>query len=241
MTTRDQHDDLPGEASLTDLYQQDKELEPRREIDAAILSAAQSAVASGAPGRTERSWFVPVSVAAVLVLSVSVVMLMQSPPKQEIPPADREEQPRLAMAPPPESTLPESKAVAPKRELSTPDRKRDMNDEKRTQATLESDALAQAPVQAPPEKASRYREQPAESIREDSVAGMVALQKAKQTPEPDAWLKTIRGLVEREQNDTAKKELLRFRKTYPEFRNDELTKLAELLDVEVPATDETPW
>jgi hypothetical protein len=236
MTTRDQHDALPGEASLTDLYQQDKELEPRREIDAAILSAAQSAVASGTPGRTGRSWFVPVSVAAVLVLSVSVVMLMQSPPKQEIPPADREEQPRLAMAPPPESTLPESKTVAPKRELSTPDRKRDVADEKRAQATLESDTLAQSPA----EKASEFRAEPAETIREDSVAGMVAMQKAKQTPEPDAWLKTIRTLAEQKQHDAARKELLRFRESYPEFRNNELVELAELLDVEIPTLDEAP-
>ena len=77
----DQKDDkaleeyLQGGSELSRRYQAGKQAEPPKELDAAILKAARSAVTKKT-GLRSRNWYVPLSLAAVVVIGVSVVFRM---------------------------------------------------------------------------------------------------------------------------------------------------------------------
>ena len=71
--------DEPRDRQLADYYREAAREEPPVALDAAILAAARREVGSGpraAASRRLRMWRLPVSIAAVVVLSVSVVTLM---------------------------------------------------------------------------------------------------------------------------------------------------------------------
>jgi hypothetical protein len=72
-------DGLERDARLDRLYPQTGLEEPRAELDAAIRAAARREVQAGpyALGSRLRRWRVPISIAAVVMLSVSVVTLMR--------------------------------------------------------------------------------------------------------------------------------------------------------------------
>jgi hypothetical protein len=128
-TTPNHKDSLPGEDTLARIYRDGKRDAPPPALDAQILAAAQAAVEQP---RFARRWVVPVSVAALVVLSVSVVV--------QWVPRDVTEQydaaPRLAEAPAEKSAAPP--APAHKREAAAP------------AAAPEPKAVAPAPAAAPP-------------------------------------------------------------------------------------------
>lgn len=103
--------DLPCDPRLARLYQVASSDEPPGELDAAILAAARRSVQAGPvaigggqmaspPLRAKRNWYVPVSIAAVLVLSVSLVTLVYEEKGGEL-------------AQPPMATGPRASAPAP--------------------------------------------------------------------------------------------------------------------------------
>lgn len=68
-------DYLQGGSDLSRRYQSGSEVEPRKELDAAIIKAARTAIA-GPRGPVSRSWYVPLSLAAVVVIGVGVIFRM---------------------------------------------------------------------------------------------------------------------------------------------------------------------
>src|SRR5258705_13570687 len=90
--------DVARDAKLTALYRETAQDMPPSALDAAILAAARREV--GARPRPAgflftRTWRGPLSIAAVVVLSVSLVMLMReeapdlvAPPRADLPPAE---------------------------------------------------------------------------------------------------------------------------------------------------------
>lgn len=91
--------DMERDAKLAALYRAASQDEPPPGLDDAIRAAARRAVASKprlASSPFSRSWRVPLSIAAVLVLSVSLVTLM------------REEAPEMTQSPGAELSLPQS-------------------------------------------------------------------------------------------------------------------------------------
>ncbi len=75
------NDYLKGNSELSEQYRQSNTMEPSAHVDKTILSAAREEVT----GRRYRSaWTVPVSVAAVVTLSVSIVLTMQEETGQTI-------------------------------------------------------------------------------------------------------------------------------------------------------------
>ena len=79
MTTKDKDDQelkdyLEGKDRISDEYRQSATEQPPGHIDAAILAASRRGVSAGPrPLSTYRSWHVPLSIAAVVVLSVLLV------------------------------------------------------------------------------------------------------------------------------------------------------------------------
>jgi hypothetical protein len=104
-------DNLERDPRLARLYQAASGEEPPSALDAAILAAARREVGArpqvvGAAGggsgempmpvvRAKRNWYVPVSIAAVMVLSVSLVMTVQHEKGDEL-----SQPPKLASVPP---------------------------------------------------------------------------------------------------------------------------------------------
>lgn len=75
---QDLEDYLQGDSALTEAYRAEEKILPATHIDKAILSAANAAVQSGQSSNIAyspfaRTWYVPASMAAVLVLCVGLV------------------------------------------------------------------------------------------------------------------------------------------------------------------------
>jgi|GEM_PF-614056 hypothetical protein len=89
--SRQQSNDFERDAELTALYRAAPAEEPPAALDDAIRAAARREVRAGpaSADATRRRWYVPVSIAAVVVLSFTVVTLM------------KEEAPEFAQAPAP--------------------------------------------------------------------------------------------------------------------------------------------
>ncbi len=76
---------LEGDSALSRLYRHDSHEEPNAQLDATILAEARRSLARTshvAHSPFARHWVVPTSLAAVLVLSVSIVLLTPNPVRQ---------------------------------------------------------------------------------------------------------------------------------------------------------------
>lgn len=100
--------DMENDPQLTALYRAGADTGPPGHLDDAIRAAARREVAAGPRRHGLRRWSVPVSLAAVVVLSVTVVTMMRERG------ADRPE--TLALPPPAESPA----AAAAKRDAAPP-------------------------------------------------------------------------------------------------------------------------
>ncbi len=95
MSERPRHGDaadVPGDPQLGRLYRESAREEPPAHLDAAILAAAHRKVDArprSIGSSWARSWRLPVSIAAVVVLSVSVVTLMLEETDDELVPLRR--------------------------------------------------------------------------------------------------------------------------------------------------------
>ena len=87
MSPKERDDDLlqeylEGDSELSRLYRRGADEEPGASLDERILAEARRAVSTRrkvAHSPFARHWMVPTSLAAVLVLSVSVVLMMPEP------------------------------------------------------------------------------------------------------------------------------------------------------------------
>jgi resuscitation-promoting factor RpfA len=95
--------DMEHDPQLAALYSAGADAAPPAHLDDAIRAAARREVAAGPRRSGARRWAVPVSLAAVLVLSVSVVTMMREQG------ADRPE----SIMPPPEIPAPAAERAAP--------------------------------------------------------------------------------------------------------------------------------
>ena len=105
MTPRSDKADMENDPQLAAMYRAGADAAPPAHLDDAIRAAARREVAAGPRPAGARRWAVPVSLAAVLVLSVSVVTIMREQG------ADRPE----SMISPPETT-----AMTAPREIAEP-------------------------------------------------------------------------------------------------------------------------
>jgi hypothetical protein len=226
---------LEGGSGLSKLYKDTATERPPAELDAAILARARDEAAQaprGARGPFARTWFVPVSVAAVLVLAVGLITFMYEqggapfapkplPPLEEKTPAEQTEEldrllrdaPRPDEKATPRKTMPvgaqsptRSRSVAPQEEAAG--------------ATSTAPASAPVPQTAPSQLEERELkpdrlEAPMEAERSDRLAP--AAKSAAEALSPEAWLRHIAKLREQGKLTEAEASLAEFKKRYPDY------------------------
>ena len=166
--------------------------EPPRELDAKILAAARAR-----PGL--RRWALPLSVAAVIVLSVTVTLEMQHERAQPENRIETPQEPKIES-----QTAPASVAKAP----SAPalERKIDMS--------------TNAPA------AARLSRESADRERFERAAPAAAEERAQQLgadQSPERWLERIAELRRAGRDDEADRLLAEFRRRFPDYRIPEAT------------------
>lgn len=245
---------LKGDSEISRLYRRDAGEQPGAHLDARILSQARREADRKhrvVHSPFARHWMVPASLAAVMILTVSVIVLVPDP--------------ALDTGAPPDTGLDAPDAVR-------------MSDEKEEGATVESmpaPASAPAPAESRPRREQAFeakdadRQRAGEAVgkssekrksaaeRDDapraesaapsagaaSMAAPAALEEAARAPEaiparavqddPRRWLRHIEMLVEQQFADQAGDSLRAFRARYPDFPLPaSLAPLAESLDAE---------
>lgn len=175
--------DADRDARLDRLYRGTGSEDPPARLDAAILAAAHREVGAGprAPSSMLRRWRVPVSIAAVVVLTVSLVTLVQEEDGDRIPEI------------PPVATLPalEQKAGPPEpaatMEPGREDRSAQFLPERAPAPAASAPAVADADVGRAREPFPGQRQEPmpkAAAVAPQPQAGAQALPELLATPAP---------------------------------------------------------
>jgi hypothetical protein len=241
-------------SGLSGHYREGSTEVPAAHLDAAILAAARREVARS---RLRRNWYLPASIAAVLVIGVSLA-LMTGEIEDALPPADRsagiaanqarQEAPALAMR------LESEVRPAPRpgeREEGRPSRERRARgdseaDGRQKLAAGKADSAAGAPSVAAPAPAPALQQFEAaapmepvgeqKSVLADAVhesRASAALRKeaapssAAPTVVPEEWLKNIQDLLKSGKTAQAREQLAEFRKRYPDYRMPETLRELE--------------
>lgn len=220
--------DKPVDDALGALYRGLPQEAPPPALDAAILDAAKRSVAV----RPSRRWAVPVSLAAVLVLSVAVTLRVadERPGVESAPvPSSVPEAPSPAQAKQAEVALAPKAAVPVAGPL--PER-RDARPPKPEPALAARPAAQPVPAFAPepaPAPSAETAAAPAAAPRSDAPAAGLAMEgRAKRSMEardfataaalsPEAWLESIARLRAQGRHSEADESYAGFRKRYPDF------------------------
>lgn len=234
---------LEGDSALARLYRQGADEQPGRDLDARIRAHAHNALAHNkrvAHSPFARNWMVPTSLAAVLVLSVTVVVLMPEP--VEVPGPEtvnampeavitRERPARAADA---ELEPAADSAVAPAEAAKR--RKQASDDGAAGGRAAEFASGARQPGKEDDKALGEERKEQAPRVQSLSVdeaqsspPAPAALESASQTApaphpmpppairdEPSAWLRFIESLLKEQNEDGAKSNLRAFRHRYPD-------------------------
>ena len=106
---------LRGDSALSRAYRETGREEPPAHLDAAILAQARAATVPRRGGKPR--WFMPLSLAATVVLSVGVVLLLS---REGVTPVPMETPSPMPVAPAPKLTAPTAPAVVEKAPAVTP-------------------------------------------------------------------------------------------------------------------------
>jgi hypothetical protein len=202
---------------LSERYRAAAHDEPPAHVDAAILAAAKRAVASqprpaGAP-RSLRRWYVPVSLAAVITLSVIVTLrVAHERPENAMPdavPVERQQEKLSAeKAPEPPAAPP---AVVASRPAPKPARDVAPAEQKR-EDSLRSAEAARGPAASGEAASGKI----AENAAGPTVASQAML--AKRELAPEAWLERIAELRKLQRDNEADEQLAEFKRRHPDYR-----------------------
>ncbi len=218
---------LQGDSQLSRLYEDTATERPPAELDTAILARARDEAAARrrARGPFAHTWFVPVSLAAVLVLAVGLITFMYEQSGAPFAPAPRmEEQAKEIDKPLGNATQQDEKAILRKPETASepsPARRRSVAPQEPAGAASRTPAVTPAPTTAPSQLEARELEQerPAEMRKKAGPADQLtpAAKSAAEKLSPEAWLRHIAELRERGKVDEAEASLAEFKKHYPDY------------------------
>jgi hypothetical protein len=219
--------DTPVDEGVRALYRGLPTDEPPHALDAAILTAARREVAV----RPKRSWAVPLSLAAVLVLSVAVTLRVEEerPGLEPVPVAKAPIAPQAA-TPPAEAQVAVPAAPRAKSDAGVVALK---PESRREQASGAEPAPAPAFVPTPSAVASsagaaadESRRDAAPSLSAAAPAARSMADTAKRSAEsariavpmtPEAWLERIAELRAQSRHEEADRSYAEFRMRYPDF------------------------
>ena len=208
-------DYLAGRSGVSQRYQKTQADGPTRQTDDAILAAARREVGSKPRSASPFGyrWMVPASLAAVLVLSVSIFMLQ--------PPSIESTSGRTKIAEHDEN-LSAPQAIA-KQKLKDDDKaslamKRQLEEKPQNKASKEERLVgnAFAPAESTELEQKKYAAAPQPAISaetQDSMASAAA-------SAPEKWLAKIQKLLNENKKDEATKEFKAFKKAFPDYQVD---------------------
>jgi hypothetical protein len=252
---------LKGDSALSRLYREVADEQPGAGLDARIRARAHDNLAPSrrvAHSPFSRNWMIPTSLAAVFVLSVSVLVLMPQPTevpsledggatdsipeaaiRRDLPAATAEAEQRSGAGTP---------AQASKRRKQASD-----NDDSAGSAGFASGARKaaeedeNAPAQERKEQTRQIQRLSADEAQSPSAAPAALESAGRATADPlpmpatavrddpRAWLRFIEALLDERNPDGAKSNLRAFRSRYPDFPLPaSLVPLATSLDTEQP-------
>lgn len=227
-------DDIRDE-QLSRLYRETADAAPPAALDRAILAAARAGVAPPRRRAGWRSWTVPMSVAATVVLTVTLTLMVQQEQEPLVPEAaPAADVPRASVG------VPQKKADAAADLAVKPAAPREAKQEAVKRET-EGPAVAPAPVPeaAAPAGAAAPRAPMAESVESVTPARPAAVMRQQAAPAADAvesraksaplrkeavgaapaqWLEDIREMKKQGKEKEAAEALAEFRKAYPDYR-----------------------
>ena len=241
----------PDERELEDLrsglsghYREGSTEVPPAHLDAAVLAAARREVARS---RFRRNWHLPASIAAVLVIGVSLALMTVDIEEDALPPVDRLAGIAAHQATAPELAMKQESEVRPaprpalEREETRPSRERRVRGENEADvpqklAAGKAESAAGAPSVAAPAPAPALQQfeiaAPAEPVGEqksvladaahDRTSGALRKEAAPSSAVPldaaEEWLKNIQDLLRKGETARAREQLAEFRKRYPDYR-----------------------
>jgi len=240
---------LKSASDLSRQYQAEKQAEPPAHLDAAIIQAARSAVTKKTAPRS-RNWYVPLSLAAVVVIGVSVVFrmyeykgqnLLTEPASDQLldKKSDRDvigESVRTKPAEPPATAASAPQTYQQKMEKD--DLQGELMRKEINEAPAESRATGQSPAGA--ELNIEYELAQPEAQKSPMVAPEADMLLKKETSNINKqaataaaesrvlseteWLKNISQLWEAGKKDEAVASLKQFLITYPQYSHEEIIK-----------------
>lgn len=232
-------------SGLSGRYRASSTEEPPAHLDAAIVAAARREVERS---RFRRSWHVPASIAAVLVIGVSLA-LMTSEIEDPLPPPDtsagvaageaRQAVPALAMKqesqarPAPRPGI-KSESRPSRERVARSDREADARQNSAVEHADSTAALPSvaAPAPAPPlqqfeaavpsETVTEQKSALGDSVQEKRASAALRKEAAPSSAAPadarEEWLRKIEDLLRNGKTAQAREQLAEFRKHYPDYR-----------------------
>jgi len=230
---------LKGGSKLSRAWREAADEEPNADLDEVIIEAARREVHRGpkvAYSPFSRSWGVPLALAAVLVVSVTVTLVMHEDAIEPLPvPVDG---PPAAPAPAAEAQSPKAPAVPKREEPRAPEpalKEHVRPDSREREATPRQAAPAPFAGQAlkpPAESAARKQalpSAPATPQQEKDAAAAATRAKVEdagrvQEMAPEEWLARIEELRRQGKQTEADALLAEFKKRFPDYPLDALPK-----------------
>ena len=231
-------DDIRDER-LSRLYREAEAAAPPEALDRAILAASRAAQAPARRRLRWQAWTLPMGVAATLVLTVTLTLLVQ---REQEPPLGEAPLPRAPAAAPqeraePGAELPAKTAAPPAAKREAVRREAEAPPPAPTPAAsrpasqppvVEQKAL---PAPAPEAVGAAEPARPAAAMRRQSAPAADAVEmRAKSAPlrkeaagaaaarTPEQWLEEIRQLKAQGRDQQAAEALAEFRQAYPDYR-----------------------
>lgn len=251
---RDLDDYLRGDSRLSAAYREARGEEPSAELDEVLLERSRRELRLGpkvAWSPFTRSWSLPLALAAVLVVSVSVTLVMYQETGQPLPvparpaadgpavpqaPAREEAAPAPALRPPtPAAKQPPPATADPAQVPAAPTTFREENgvSAKRRQRDTAGDAVREvAPAAIREGGAAAPALEAASPAPRTGEKMMAPAPRAKQEaardadlgPDPEAWVRRMESLRRQGRHAEADALLAEFRKRFPDYPADRLPR-----------------
>ncbi|MCU7797918.1 MAG: hypothetical protein KZQ75_12375 [Candidatus Thiodiazotropha sp. (ex Myrtea spinifera)] len=205
MTQQDQQRNSTDDLQLSELYRASRNEQPADELDKAVLAQAHAQAKS-----RRRSWMLPLSTAAVILLGTSLTLTLVQPPvttqlpdeKTDVMSDTLEEMSPKASSPPAAAPAMKRQAVAPAGEPPVLE----------LQSAMPSRAEMDTDVLVPIERRA------SEKKREKSSFGQAMAEKEaiEVLRTPEAWINDMHSLLRDGDVDALEQELEAFREHYPD-------------------------
>ncbi|HHJ15101.1 MAG TPA: hypothetical protein ENJ80_00195 [Gammaproteobacteria bacterium] len=222
----------PEDDRIRELYRQARDEAPPAHLDHAILETARKATARRARAVSPFSgrWQVPAALAAVLVVAVLLVPLLEHEPvdsELQVPAPVVLEEPRPAAAPPPERRIPDkTEEEAPPAAQGLMDKRMPEKLMAPEQAVRQERMLRLIAPLAKPKAVARSKKRAADSRAEKhtdpggnaAVGNLMSGLRGDTVEPPQQWLETISALLEAGEEARAGEELQAFLVQYPDYR-----------------------